>query len=239
MSSKYQIESIRPNGYYFNSKYLFENYLEKLDYYWHKYECIKFDKKSKTNSSIFITNKKIDFKIKIDLGEKKGISFVADEFKETIYQDYQYITISLGLSYFFKNLKPNQIFEIMAILQKELPFVNFGYYELGEKYGYEDSTIVLYENKIVKYFNIISNNKQYSISEYYNEYISTKRQFEITSIVKEYLNDLNVEIDLYNEKLISEQEDYEKSLIEDKYSIEDSYNDGGGGDEWSYPSEFW
>lgn len=239
MSLKYQIESIKPNGYYFNSKYLFENYLEKLDYYWHKYECIKFDKKSKTNSTIFITNKKIDFKIKIDLGEKKGISFVADEFKETIYQDYQYITISLGLSYFFKNLKPNQIFEIMAILQKELPFVSFGYYELGEKYGYEDSTIVQYENKIIKYFNIISKDKQYSIFEYFNNYKISKSQTEINSIVKEYLDDLNLEIEIYNDKLIEIQEDYEKNITNEKYTIEDSYYDGGGGDEWSDPSDFW
>jgi hypothetical protein len=52
-------------------------------------------------------------------------------------------------------------------------------------------------------------------------------------------------MDLLYNKLIEKQKDYEydqmnnKNSLDDSYSMDDSYNDGGGGDEWSDPTEFW
>lgn len=61
----------------------------------------------------------------------------------------------------------------------------------------------------------------------------------MASIVEEYLYNLEFE----TEKIRDEEQrkiDYENNYhLRETYSIEDSYIDGGGGDEWSDPSEFW
>lgn len=238
MPQKYQIETVRPSGYYNNTEYSYENYLEKSDYIWYVYSYNKFDRITNTNKTISYTNKIIDFKLKKKLGEKKWYNDL-NGFKEESFIDYEHISISLKISYFFKEFKPYELFEILAILNNELPHIDFKYFTAGEKYGYEDNTIVKYDNKIIKYFYIVLNNKQYKIYDYYLKYKSDKSESKIASIVEEYLFILEHETEIINK-----EEDRKLNYInnhhhKETYSIEDSYFDGGGGDEWSDPSEFW
>ena len=240
MKHKHQIDFVKPIDYYYEDHYSYKNYIEKAEYNWQKFEGKKYNEKTDSWQNVIFTNKKINFRIKIHLGEKNRY----DPFNEfphlpKTYQEYKKINVNLISTIFFKHFKDYELFEILAILSTELPFIDFKYFNIGEKYGYEDYTIVKHDNKIIKYFDIISDNKRYKIYEYYLKYKSDKSESEMASIVEEYLYNLEFE----TEKIRDEEQrkiDYENNYhLRETYSIEDSYIDGGGGDEWSDPSEFW
>lgn len=239
MISNYQIEFLNPLHYFYNEKYFIENYLKKDFYKWTKDGLLKFDETTNSEKKSININKEIEIKIKNHLGEQTRLVFLYERLKEEKYDAFEYINISLNLNYYISNLKFYQIIELLSILFKELPFVKFGFYEVGEKYGFGDNTIVKYENKIIKYFNIIHNEKEYSIYDYFIEYKSCKNDSELNLIVEEYINILNIEYEIYNSKLIQKQRNLEESEREEKYSIDDSYYDASGGDEWSDASDFW
>ena len=114
--------------------------------------------------------------------------------------------------------------------------IELKYFNIGERYGYEDSTIVKHDNKLIKSFNVIINDKLFGLYDYLVNYKLNKSELEITTIVKEYLESLDFEINIENTEI---EEKYNNENNSERYTIEDSYNDGGGGDEWSDPSEFW
>ena len=66
-----------------------------------------------------------------------------------------------------------------------------------------------------------------SNDEYLNNLIAFATSF-FTNITGQVLTE-NTEI----------EEKYNNENNSERYTTEDSYNDGGGGDEWSDPSEFW
>ena len=247
MNSKFQIESIKPNGYDYHFNYTFEKYKEKADYNWYKEEIIFIDKKTKIKEYKKIIKKLIFVKIEYfteSINEVQpyleGVSDLKNKFlRPSLSKSYFYFNVFLNISYFLKDKKSHEIFEILAVLNNEKPFVEFEYYKIGEKYGIEECTIVKYENKIIKFFYCILNSKRYTIEGYFKEYKSNKSESEIATIVEEYLDELDFELEMYYEKKNEEQDDLEKSCLNEKYSIEDSYYDGGGGDEWSDPTDFW
>lgn len=240
MHPKFKIEKAKPIDYDYHSKYSFEDYTKKIDYNWLKYECKKYDSKTKEYKTYFLTNKKIDLTIIIHHGEVERYD-PFNEYSHLSKKHYSYGSLSLKLAFtiHFKKFKSFELFEILAILENEQPFIDFDYFKIGEKYGYDKSTIVKYDNKIVKYFYIIENNKKYSFYDYYQNYKSIKSQSEISKIVDDYLSNLDFELEILYENLIANEESYQEKMLEKKYTIEDSYNDGGGGKEWSDPSEFW
>ena len=83
---------------------------------------------------------------------------------------------------------------------------------------------------------MIINDKLFGLYDYLVNYKSNKSELEITTIVKEYLESLDFEINIQNTEI---EEKYNNENNSERYTTEDSYNDGGGGDEWSDPSEFW
>ena len=247
MNSKFQIESIKPNGYDYHSNYTFEKYKAKADYNWRKEEKIFIDKITKVEEYKNIIKKIIFVKIEyftesmIEIQPYvEGLSNPKNKFlRPSIGKSYFYISIFLNVNYFLKNKKSHEFFEILAILNIEKPFVEFEYYKIGEKYGIEEYTIVKYDNKIIKFFYCILNNKRYTIEGYFKEYKLNKSESEIASIVEEYLDELNFELEMYYDKKNEEQDNLDKSYLNEKHSLEDSYYEGGGGDEWSDPDDFW
>lgn len=237
MKPKYQVDFAKPIDYTIEKQYTLKNYLDKDKYNWVKNEYRKFNNHTNSWDNIFLTNKKIAIRIKIHLGEKKRY----DPFNEfpklpKTYQDYKEISIYLISTIFFKKFNSQELFEIMAILTKETPFIELKYFNIGERYGYEDSTIVKHDNKLIKSFNVIINDKLFGLYDYLVNYKSNKSELEITTIVKEYLESLDFEINIENTEI---EEKYNNENNSERYTIEDSYNDGGGGGEWSDPSEFW
>lgn len=234
MLHKYQIESIIPYGYDYHSKYTYENYLNKTDYQWYKFEITKYDDITKTETTSFVTKKEIYFKLILTEEEKVKFSII-----NPYNSSKHFRKLFLKTSYFFKKFKTSELFEILAILNKEQPYVEFAYFEKGEKYGYDDYTVVKYNNKIIKYFFVFFTDKKLTIDEYYSTYKIDKNESEISALVKEYLDELELDLEIYYNRKQEEQDAYISRLNDDSYSIEDSYYDGGGGDEWSDPTEFW
>ncbi len=238
MKRKHQIEYVKPVDYQTEGHYSFKDYLEKSNYRWANYGYQKFDEQSNSWKTFFSTNKNISFKINIHLGERERF----DPFNEypnlpKTYQAFDETIVYLNSTIFLKNFKSHELIEIIAILTKDLPFVEFQYYSAGDNYGYEEIKIVKYNKKILKYFYVIIDNELYTLFDYYIKYKKDKTESEITSIVKEYLDELDYKIRLEDE--YEEKNNPDFINYPEKYSIEDSYHDGGGGDEWSDPTEFW
>ena len=130
MKPKYQVDFAKPIDYTIEKQYTLKNYLDKDKYNWVKNEYRKFNNHTNSWDDIFLTNKKIAIRIKIHLGEKKRY----DPFNEfpklpKTYQDYKEISIYLISTIFFKKFNSQELFEIMAILTKETPFIELKYFK--------------------------------------------------------------------------------------------------------------
>lgn len=222
----YKIEKIIPSKF-FDNYYSFEDYEEKNEFKTiiinntERLITEEFDNAHNEDITIYFKHKYIYIKIDC-LGSEIEDFYNCDDKKNKI------TFLKLKHSYFFRNFKVYELFEILAIINSEKPDIEFEFYKIGEKYGFSETTRVNYENKIVKTFFIIEDEKRSTINEYYKQFKINNDSEYISILVKFYLEDLYYVPENNND-----------NLYEEKYTIEDSYYDAGGGQEWSDPDEFW
>lgn len=219
----YKIEKIIPSKY-FDIYYSFDDYVEKKEFKTiisERFIVEEFDTSHNEVITIYFKYKYIN--IKIGCIDSEIEDFYQSEDKKNA------ITfLKLKHSYFFRNFKVYELFEILAIINNEKPDIEFEFYKVGEKYGFSETTRVNYENKIIKTFFIIQDEIKLTINEYYKQFKINNDSEYISILVKFYLEDLYFVPENNND-----------NLYEEKYTIEDSYHDAGGGQEWSDPDEFW
>jgi hypothetical protein len=118
---------------------------------------------------------------------------------------------------FFGEIEDWVLIKYLAILEYEIVPIVYSFYNKGEKFGYSDSTIVKYDNKIIKSIFCYDDSGKIPILKYLEDYDNNADQKEIEVIVTTYFEKL--EIEKLNE--IQRQKNEEKKAD----SAHDSYND--------------
>lgn len=226
-----KINDIEPYGYKkYSGRFFYPSYIEENEMEWPFYDIYENQEK----------------KIKISLDDIDEIERLGgyDEifwdnyfFKENkINTSKCYYTIYLPLNYFFLDLNYKEVLEILSILKKLELLITFEYYEAGESYGLSEKTIVKKEKTVVKSFNIIFEEKLFTINSFLSHYKNSNDISEIQLIVKEYIENLN---EYYDDIAEEEYRDYtDKQKNEKNFSERnDYYNNDLDMDQQS--SEFW
>lgn len=186
-----KINELGPYGYKYNMRFHYYNYISENELEWNFND-------SKKNKKI-----KIELIDAVEIEKLGGYLNVLFNINNDIDTSRCFYIIYLPLSYFFINLNKKEVLEILAILEKEALPTKFEYFEVGESYGFSEKTIVKKEKTIIKSFNLIYEEKLFTINEFYVYYKKNKVKNEIQTIVEEYIEKLNfrqreIEIQEYN-----------------------------------------
>lgn len=129
---------------------------------------------------------------------------------------------SLPIEPFFGEIEDWVLFKYLAILDYENPFITYKFYSKGEKYGYGESTVVKFENKILKSLFCLESGEKVPIIKYVEEYEKESNQEDLNSLVMTYLE--RIEIERRDEFDRQEARDTKRSRRNDSYD-DSNYND--------------
>ncbi|MCM8571147.1 hypothetical protein NE848_17275 [Gramella jeungdoensis] len=148
--------------------------------------------------------------------------------------------ISIPLRILFKTISDKDLLITLALINDLNPIVEYEFYEVGEKFGYSDSTIVKKNDTIIKSFKLQNKNEQLlEIHKYIREITKNASDADLKKLSLDYMNQIEeerLEIEMAEYEEMQSKLDYEaekKSLgFNDEY-----YNDQLDMDQQS--PEFW
>jgi hypothetical protein len=143
-----------------------------------------------------------------------------DTFKQKIYFKFENDSLKIPKQLFFgKNITNKELIKFLAIIEYYTPTILYTYYQLNEKYGVSDSTIVTQEKKIVKTFFIEHRKKKTPLLLYIREMEQEIKESKPDDFI--YIPNVNYLVELYLDSRIEYiKESYQE---EDRRYFNDAY----------------
>lgn len=136
-------------------------------------------------------------------------SKIKNSYRLKIYFEVSGAYIKIPLCLLFGDIKDWVLFKYLAIIESKLPDVSFTYFSKGERYGYNYSKVIQYNETIIKTFHVLNENKPVPLLNYIKHLERGYSTSMVNSIVKQYIDILEFESSEYFENY--SQHDYSDS----------------------------
>ena len=143
--------------------------------------------------------------------------------------------LTVPIPVIFSSLKDWELISCLAVLHYSEPLIEYEFYEVGERYGKGEKTVVKYSGRLVKsLFCINEKGQKLTVEDYAFDLLDLYSEEEVEEKVQKYLNWIK------EYKLDEEEEEFnnaENCHYGDSYFKNDHYNDSLDMDQQS--PEFW